>query len=147
MIAQARNKSLSCIAACILAVGLTSPGWADDYVVGFTTPSNNIQCGYFLYNSQFECYITQTAWLPENPEDEDCEFDTGKTAAMGLKGKPSGHWWCASDSWMHEGIKQLRYGKEWRHKGIVCDLTTQRLRCKNPDGHGWTMSRRDVKFF
>jgi hypothetical protein len=48
---------------------------------------------------------------------------------------------CAGDSGFNpEGAPVLAYGRVWRHFTFTCWSRRTGLTCRNPAGHGWTLS-------
>ncbi len=111
----------------------------------YTGEQNRVRCAVF--ESGLNCEIDFTDWQPDESEPEDCEFDRIKYVSMNQTGLAEGGWLCVSDTWMHEGIKELPHGQSWKHNNFSCDLTEKRLRCVNAGKHGWELSRKRVKLF
>lgn len=121
---------------------------ADDYLFkGFITPSGNIACYLEPDSQSLICEIEQTVWNPERKLIDCPDLDVGKQLVMAQRGKPQGGWWCRGDTWIHPGIKNLTYGETWRADGFTCIVSKENLRCRNLDGHGWTMARKAVEIF
>ena len=120
---------------------------AQPETAGFKTPSGNTHC---LTDSNYDgtvilrCDILRNdAVIPAKPRD--CEFDYGNAFGMGVRGR-SGRW-CVSDTVADPAYPVLGYGRVWRRNGFTCDMTTNRLRCVNRDGHGFELARRRQVLF
>lgn len=99
----------------------------------FTMPSRNIAC---LYDSaRLRCDIF-SGLVPEPKKP--CDF-FWKGALLPASGKAS--WLCIIDTVYDPAAPTLHYGQKWKRHGIVCRSRTTGLRCHNPDGHGFRLSR------
>ena len=114
---------------------------------GFKTPSGNTHC---VTDSNYDgtvilrCDILRNdAAIPAKPAD--CEFDYGNAFGMGVRGRSSR--WCVSDTVADPANRVLGYGRTWRANGFTCDMTTNRLRCANRDGHGFELARKRQVLF
>jgi hypothetical protein len=99
----------------------------------FTMPSGNIAC---LYDSaRLRCDIF-SGLVPEPKKP--CEF-FWKGVLLPAAGRAS--WLCIIDTIYDPDAPTLHYGQKWTRHGIVCRSRTTGLRCHNPDGHGFRLSR------
>lgn len=113
---------------------------------GFVTPSGNIACYFEQDKLQLVCEISETDWSPSVEPDKDCLLDQGKQAILTTNGLPRSGWWCRGDTWLSQDIPVLAYGKNWSRSGVSCNSQSSGLTCRNLDGHGWRLSRREVQF-
>jgi hypothetical protein len=111
----------------------TSTAVAVLHAKSFTMPSGNIAC---LYDSaRLRCDIF-SGLVPEPKKP--CDF-FWKGVLLPASGKAS--FLCIIDTVYDEAAPVLHYGQKWTRHGIVCRSRTTGLRCHNPDGHGFRLSR------
>jgi hypothetical protein len=132
------------IASAVLAGGITlAPHAAADDVAQFVSPSGNIGC--IMMPDLARCDIKERDWEPP-PRPADCPDVTGYGQGVQVSdgGRPTVV--CAGDTALSEG-PALPYGQSrWSGK-IVCTSEIAGIRCRNPAGHGFTISREAYSFF
>jgi hypothetical protein len=131
--------------AVVLFVVSTSPGLvrAQDEVIGFKMPSNNIYC---IVEPPYEnhpatdlrCDIQKMAPTPKPPKD--CDLSWGDAFAIAQDGN-LGSRICHGDTTKDDSLPVLAYGKEWAQGGYKCKSETSGLTCTNAKGHGFKLSR------
>lgn len=50
---------------------------------------------------------------------------------------------CAGDTAYDADAPVLAYGRSWKRDGITCESRTSGLRCRNADGHGFSLAREE----
>jgi hypothetical protein len=134
-------KLVLVLVALLLVAGAGNAGAAGPKF--FQTPSHNIGCVWSPPQSGGEisslrCDIgSGLKPLPPRPQSCDLDWGFGYTMrAIGLA-RPL----CAGDTARDPRAPILKYGSTWSAGGITCSSTTNGLRCKNTEGHGWFLSR------
>lgn len=140
-----------CLVTLFLVLALTTISAAaeendPDRPLGFTSPSGNISCYAEATPPALVCEISTTDWAPVVKNDCD-ELDSGKQLSMTTSSMPIPGWWCRGDTWLHAGIKPLPYGKDWQSGDFTCRSEPTGVTCRNTVGHGWSLSRRNVRLF
>jgi hypothetical protein len=103
----------------------------------FMMPNGNIAC---LFDSgKLRCDIL--SGLKPEPT-KACRF-FWKGVMLPAAGRAS--YLCIIDTIYDPNAPKLHYGSKWKRDGIVCRSRTTGLRCHNPDGHGFLLSRRVSK--
>lgn len=118
---------------------------AEDALIGFRSPSNNIGCQYYDYDRvvALRCDImegTVTAPRPRN-----CDLEFGKAFEMKPKG-PSERL-CYGDTIMDSALPVLPYGQVWQRGGFTCTAEPAGVTCFNADRHGFSLSRAKQDLF
>jgi hypothetical protein len=114
----------------------------------FQTPSGNIICSLDPAQQHQEAFLRCDVFKgsstpPSQPKD--CELDWGWVFGMGERGTSLRL--CHGDTLFNPTVPVLAYGTRWAQAGFVCEVTTQRLRCTNRNGHGFELARaRQVLF-
>ena len=131
--------------AMSLLLSLTATTHAEDALVGFRSPSNNIGCQYFDYDNvvALRCDIMEATVTAPRPRSCDLEF--GKAFQMRPKG-PSERL-CYGDTIMDPSLPVQPYGEAWRRGVFSCTLEPSGLTCSNADRHGFTLSRAKQELF
>ncbi len=111
--------------------------------VTFRTPSGNIACGY---SSAFDsvpaglrCDVASSLRNPVPKRPRRCDLDFGDSIAIGRRGRPV--LLCHGDTVRDPHARVLAYGQTWRRDGFTCRSQPVGLRCSNPSGHGFFLSR------
>ena len=131
------------IAACLATAG----GQAAAGEAYFKTPSGNISCAYFDYDSppEVRCDIRSfTPTLGKRPAD--CDLDWGDAFAVTSKAG-RGIVVCHGDTVNSDQAVTLHYSKSWNGEGITCASETSGITCKNRKGHGFFVSKARQKVF
>jgi hypothetical protein len=135
--AGAGRVAIAGVAAAIALGAFASAALA----FGFSTPSRNIGCQGDA--SGIRCDVGKRSWSPP-PKPPSCHLDWGQGLILGRTG-PS-RWVCAGDTAL--GSRNiLAYGQTRRYGPFTCASRVAGLRCTNPAGHGFQLSRqRAVRF-
>ena len=125
---------------------LCLPAAAQAGISGFQTPSGNIFCAYLSFEQErsLRCDISRTTNAPP-PKPASCELDWGFSFGLTPRGK--GRRLCVSDTPMDPSFKKLAYGRTWKRGPFTCRSRTAHLRCTNPRGHGFKISRSKQTLF
>lgn len=111
----------------------------------FVTPSRNIAC--IGDSGEVRCDLKQhTFRAPAKPRA--CQLAWGDSYAVGRRGR--GHGVCHGDTAIPgrgERARVLGYGKSIRVGRVVCTSRTAGLTCRNPGGHGFTISKQRLRLF
>ena len=109
-------------------------------ITGFQTPSGKIFCAYLSFDDYraLRCDITGMTSDPP-PKPSSCEHDWG--SSFGLSPTGRGRRLCVSDTPMDPSFKVLGYGKTWKRGAFTCRSRRTYVRCTNPRGHGFKISR------
>ena len=129
--------------ALTLVVALLVPSAAQAKYKDFRMPSNNIGCGFSDDPLYLRCDILQSSDAPPRPRS--CDLDYGY--AYGLKRKGRSQVLCAGDTVMNRDAPVLRYGRTKRIGPFTCTSRRTGLTCKNLSGHGFFLSRADIRRF
>ena len=123
---------------------LASPAFAD--VWSFNTPSGNIECwvGEDFGGSDIECTIFQrSAPMPQFPA---CPVNRGISVLMQNRGGVKVN--CIPAGKRPTGGQHVaEYGVEGNFGGFTCFSATSGLQCRNEDGHGFHLSRKNQSVF
>ena len=107
------------------------------------TPSGNIGC-YYASKEQgipanLRCDI-RTGLKPKPPRPKKCvDLEWGDSYELQLTGRTAIT--CHGDTAIDPRAPVLRYGKTWRRGGFTCKSLRIGLRCHNPRGRGFFMSK------
>lgn len=125
---------------------LTSPAAAD--VWSFNTPSGNIECvvGEGFEGSDIECTIYQRSEPARVAALSGCPLSRGVTFFMFNRGGVQAR--CAPPGARPTGTQGVaEYNVEGKFGGFTCYSATTGLQCRNEDGHGFHLSRRNQQVF
>ena len=143
------RPALPVLIALFLPAGLAHAQAGPRTVGSFQTPSGNIHCEQWQLEHRQAPELRCDVLAAENPppaKPEDCELDYG--SAFGLSPRGKAELLCVGDTIADPDHPRLRYGATWRGAGgITCDATAARLRCTNPAGHGFALSKRSQRRF
>ena len=114
-------------------------------LVSFNTPSKNIYCMAYHADSgapemTVECEIRTIARSTlKIARPKNCDLDWGRRFAVRQRGRP----WltCYGDTLISDDSRTIAYGKTQTFDGISCSSSQKGLRCVNPSGHGFILSR------
>ena len=131
-------------AAFVLGLCAVLPAAAQGQLVTFRTPSNNIGCGgETAKNGYVRCDISAHSWpTPRRPTT--CEFDYGGGLELQTRGRAS--FVCAGDTVLNRD-RILRYGASIKIGRISCTSRTTGVTCRNPAGHGFSLSKQAYRIF
>lgn len=125
---------------------LASPAAAD--VWSFNTPSGNIECvvGEGFEGSDIECTIYQRSEPARVAALSGCPLSRGVTFFMFNRGGVQAR--CAPPGAQPTGTQGVaEYNVEGKFGGFTCYSATTGLQCRNEDGHGFHLSRRNQQVF
>jgi hypothetical protein len=137
------SSALAAIAAALLTLLAIAPAAHAIDITFFRTPSANIDCA-FLGKNSLRCDMREVDNTPP-PRPASCEFDYG--TSFGLRPKGRGFRRCVSDSVRDPDARVVRYGHSIKRGGMRCTSRRTGLRCVNPAGHGFRLSRASQKLF
>jgi hypothetical protein len=123
------------------ALAATASGTASPEVLKlFRTPSGNIGCVYGAQGKQstVRCDI-RTGLKPKPARPKGCDLDYGDSYQLAKTGRAI--LVCHGDTAIDPHAPVLAYGKTFHGVGITCTSRTTGLRCANPGGHGFFLSR------
>ena len=130
-----------------VALGLLAVGIAAGAALGasgaetFRTPSGNIYCAYEHYDFapiRLRCEI-RGGIKPLPPKPAGCAFDWGDGYSLRQFGPA--RVLCISDTVYDRNAKVIAYGRTWHGGGFTCVSRQAGLRCTNPRGHGFFLSK------
>jgi hypothetical protein len=111
----------------------------------FRTPGNNVWCAYdegargaAKRVPTLRCDV-RGGVKPLPPKPRTCLFDWGVGMSMSTRG--GAKILCASDTVYSERARVLEYGWTFVRGGFTCVARRVALRCRNADGHGFSLSR------
>jgi hypothetical protein len=145
-------KLMRIILALVLVatIAIFAAAAAPARIVYFQTPSRNIGCAYLPAISKgdvpsLRCEI-RSGLRPLPPRPRACgDAVWGQAVAMTRTGRARGI--CISDTIREPSAPVLGYGRIWRVGGFTCSSRRSGLRCTNPAGHGWRLSREHSSLF
>lgn len=114
----------------------------------FRTPSDNIHCMYIADEGRnsVECELRErTNKDPALPKPADCDLEWGSRFALDEHGEAG--MVCHGDTLLNPGAPVLHYGRSNHLGEIWCRSSPSGLSCRNPDGHGFTLSRAAQELF
>lgn len=149
--ALAGEGSRSWIECCMTASVVSAPK-ADPSLVGFRTPSGNIQCQSYANENDkgvavrmIRCDIRNIAnRLPPRPRD--CELEWGQAFEVSVEATPAERI-CYGDTVADDKLAMLPYGQSWQRDGLRCTSDQSGVTCVNPSGHGFELSRSAQRVF
>ncbi len=121
--------------------------FAQDGVVGFQTPTKNINCTIYtdLSPRTLECMVsTYTGKVPKRPAD--CELDWTAQADLGTTGRAS-LFACRGDTSWWVDAPVLAYGKTFRNGAFTCKSEKTGVTCTNGSKRGFKVSRGSITAF
>jgi hypothetical protein len=129
-------------AATIFCNGLTSTAAIANPLntLGFSTPSQNIDCVYQEDERDVPSLRCQTKFVlkPLPPKPADCDLDWGGGLRLANSGRVSVV--CAGDT-VAGDYSTLDYGRVWEKNGLRCVARRLGLTCKSRNGKGFFLSR------
>ena len=110
----------------------------------FQTPSHNIACigdsKSIRCDTRFVTKYSRPAYKPKG-----CDVDWGP---LGMAPRSRAHVLCVGDTALNPKAKVLAYGTSKVYGGAFrCTSRTSGLRCQNPAGHGFFLSRQKQSTF
>lgn len=135
-----RARALA-LAVAVLPVAVLPGAGRADTLIPFHTPSGNIHCMGLVGEggALVDCEVIDLAGPPAAARPADCEGDWGHRFLVGSRTR--GEMVCAGDTVRDPYGMVLPYGSEGRFGDIACRSSEQGLSCRNPAGHGFTLSR------
>lgn len=133
-------KKFVAILSVALGTLIASNAYADVY---FKSPSGNIKCA--ADSSSVDCVILSTHSGVSAPVYEDCHANH---VSLSSSGRPEGI--CESDfaySGFAGSVPVLGYGQTKRGNGWSCTSAKTGMTCRNSSGHGFSMSKANIRFF
>jgi hypothetical protein len=130
-----------------LALLLTaSPALADDFLA-FHSPSGNIHCiiATGADFAQARCDMRDLTPSFTRPP-ADCDLDWGSAFSVGLDDS-QGQLACVGDTVMMPDSLELGYGDSLTQGGFTCTSDQSGMRCTNPAGHGFSLSKARQRLF
>lgn len=129
----------------VLPILLASPAMADDYVA-FRSPTGNIHCALYTWNSGAEARCDLRELTPSyTKRPAGCDLDWGQSFAVGAGGK--GFLACVGDTVMSPSNPVLSYGEAVSLGGISCVSAKTGVTCTNADGHGFSVAKARQELF
>ena len=122
------------------------PASAEDVLIGFRTPSGNINCQYASdSNGTFlRCdLLANDAPIPRRPTD--CDLDYGNAFEMTPRGRAGRI--CVGDTTASSDNSILDYAMTWKRGGFTCTSALAGLTCKNQAKRGFFLSRKAQRLF
>lgn len=140
-----RIQTTNCLLIGLAILTFSSPAKAD--VFTFETPSENIQCTVGLGRniSDINCTIIKRSGPPASPRPKNCRKDWGHTFSMNNTGVVKIY--CSKTSNSTDGYDRANYGVTGKFGGITCHSSIKGFRCKNSNGHGFFLSRKEQSVF
>ena len=130
-----------------LAATSDRAAFAQSGVVGFQTPTKNINCTIYtdLSPRTLECMVsTYTGKVPTRPND--CELDWTPQADLGTTGRAS-LFACRGDTSWWVDAPVLAYGKTFRNGSFTCKSEKTGVTCTNGSKRGFRVSRGSITSF
>lgn len=118
--------------------------FAQSGVVGFQTPTKNINCTIYtdLAPRTLECMVsTYIGKVPKQPAD--CELDWTPQADLGTTGRAS-LFACRGDTSWWVDAPVLAYGKTFRNGAYICKSEKTGVTCTNGSKRGFKVSRGSI---
>jgi len=122
------------LAAALVAGGVPAP----IVQTGFLTPSGNIACNAGHAPGSSAPLLTCTVFSSASPTRGQKLWSLGSGGRTQV-GFVLGN--AATD------LPRLGYGRTWRWRGFRCMSETTGLTCRNPEGHGFFLSRESQRVF
>ncbi len=114
---------------------------------GFRSPTGNIHCQFFAIDGDavIRCDLRQVS-NRSIPRPRNCDLDWGQAfeiSARATRGSPL----CYGDTAQDDRLPVLPYGQSWQRSGLTCISEQSGVSCRNPRGHGFTLSRAAQRVF
>ena len=146
------RATLAALPFAVLFVAAWAAAAAQEALVGFRSPSNNIHCQFHGNHegsddaaAAIRCDIMQISnRAPSRPRD--CELDWGQAFEISRKAA-AGARICHGDTVMDDRLPALPYGKTWQRHGLTCTSKQGGVTCVNAKGHGFDLSRGAQRVF
>jgi hypothetical protein len=126
-----------------LALGASSAASAGtSSIATFRTPSGNIGCVYSSAGNGLPASVRcdiRSLLKPKPAKPKNCHLDYGDSFTLLRTGRALVT--CHGDTALDPHAPVLAYGKVWRRNGFTCTSKAAGLRCSNPSGHGFFLSR------
>ncbi len=139
--------SKRCITAALslaMLVWIPTSSSADGY--GFMTPSGNILCNGSIDGSDIACTIVERSGPLPQPKPRDCTGYWGHEIQLDRNGPA--RLACAPRAPRRANYSDIApYGVGARFGQIFCQSERTGLTCRNADGHGFFLSRRQQRLF
>lgn len=134
------------IAAFMLALFATA-GFIPSFAIaeplsldrGFRSPSGNIHCQYFKFDSVLRCDLKRIANAPL-PRPKECDMEFGQAFEIVAGKRPAGPI-CHGDTAINDRLPVLAYGDRWVRDDFVCQSERSGVSCRNSVGAGFHLSR------
>ncbi len=130
-----------------LAAATDRAAFAQSGVVGFQTPTKNINCTIYTDLSPriLECMVsTYTGKVPKRPAD--CELDWTAQADLSTTGRAS-LFACRGDTSWWVDAPVLAYGRTFRNGAFTCKSEKTGVTCTNSSKRGFKVSRGSITAF
>jgi hypothetical protein len=141
--AMGRRPILVLLAAMVALSATATSAMA---LTSFVTPSRSIGC--IGDRTEVRCDIKVTTVTPPK-RPKSCENEWGDAVRVRPTGR--GRRVCHGDTALpapgQKGVKVVAYGSSIRLGTITCTSRTTGLTCRNPDGHGFLLSREKIRVF
>ena len=114
---------------------------------GFRSPTGNIHCQFFALDGDavIRCDLRQVS-NRSIPRPRNCDLEWGQAfeiSARATRGSPL----CYGDTAQDDRLPVLPYGQSWQRSGLTCISEQSGVSCRNPRGHGFTLSRAAQRVF
>jgi Family of unknown function (DUF6636) len=129
------------VASLLVALAGSGSALAASGADTFRMPSGTIYCAYEHYSfapKALRCEI-RGGVKPLPPKPSSCDADWG--AGFTLRQIGLAHILCAGDTIYDPKARVLAYGQTWHGGGFTCESKRAGLRCLNPRGHGFFLSK------
>jgi hypothetical protein len=129
----------------VLAAATAGPVSADVFM--FMTPTGNINCsvGESFDSVDIQCDIVETTSPPPRPRPAGCTGSWGQSFVMLQRGPVQIT--CGPYPRRLDGLEIAPYGVVGDFGEIICLSLETGFECRNIDGHGFFLSRREVRVF
>ena len=114
---------------------------------GFRSPSGNIHCQFFAGDSDVtvRCDLRETSNRPPR-RPRDCDLEWGKAFEVSSR-SGRGALICHGDTVQDNRLPVLAYGRSVERRGLSCSSDRSGVTCRNPQGHGFALSRAKQSVF
>lgn len=114
---------------------------------GFRSPTGNIHCQFFAIDGDavIRCDLRQVS-NRSLPRPRNCDLEWGQAfeiSGRATRGTPL----CYGDTVQDNRLPVLPYGQHWQRGGLTCISEQTGVTCRNPRGHGFTLSRAKQSVF